>query len=169
MPVYLLHGFRWPRASIRIHIILQNLDDAAAEWTIAPGSSESIIGSFHNLYPETMASLPHLRLVEQHDEKDLTTNAVTQPYVFVADKVHTCNLSCDVAEVMGEGVPPEQWGALVELRDQLAPKEKVGWFVVYNGDEERSMTVDDDENDENDEGTKSRRALRKWLGAGGGK
>ena len=39
---------------------------------------------------------------------------------------------------MGTGVDAEGWGALIELRDQLAPGEKVGWWVVYNGDELRS-------------------------------
>jgi hypothetical protein len=34
MPTYLIHGFRWPRNQIRIHVILQNIDDAAPEWLI---------------------------------------------------------------------------------------------------------------------------------------
>jgi hypothetical protein len=50
MPTYLLHGFRWQRAAIRIHIILQDLDDAAAEWIIAPASATSIINSFYSMF-----------------------------------------------------------------------------------------------------------------------
>ena len=35
MPAYLVHGFRWARGAIRIHIALYDIDDAAAEWIIA--------------------------------------------------------------------------------------------------------------------------------------
>lgn len=34
MPVYVVHGFRWPRGKIRIHVILNNIDDAAPEWLV---------------------------------------------------------------------------------------------------------------------------------------
>jgi hypothetical protein len=50
MPTYLLHGFRWHRASIRIHIILQDLEDAAAEWIVAPATSITLLNSFYSLY-----------------------------------------------------------------------------------------------------------------------
>lgn len=50
MPTYLVHGFRWQRAAIRIHIILQNLDDAAAEWIVAPATSLTLLDSFYRLY-----------------------------------------------------------------------------------------------------------------------
>lgn len=50
MPTYLVHGFRWNRASIRIHIILQDLEDAAAEWIVAPATSITILNSFYTLY-----------------------------------------------------------------------------------------------------------------------
>ena len=50
MPTYLVHGFRWQRANIRIHIILQDLDDAAPEWIVAPATSITLLNSFYSLY-----------------------------------------------------------------------------------------------------------------------
>lgn len=50
MPTYLCHGFRWNRRSIRVYVVVQNLDDAAPEWIIKRGSARSLIGSFYNLF-----------------------------------------------------------------------------------------------------------------------
>ncbi|RDW91929.1 hypothetical protein BP5796_01323 [Coleophoma crateriformis] len=50
MPTYLLHGFRWHRSAIRIHIALYNLEDAAAEWIVAPATSITLLNSFYTLY-----------------------------------------------------------------------------------------------------------------------
>ena len=137
MPVYVLHGFRWPRSAIRIHIILNNIDDAAAEYIVSPGTSSSLLQSLRGLYPDLLKSLPNLRFIEQYDPADISDSALSQPYAFVADKVEVCRLSVDITEVMGQGVATDGWGALLELRDQLAPGEKVGWWVVANGDEQR--------------------------------
>lgn len=137
MPVYLLHGFRWPRPLIRIHIILQNLDDAAAEWLIAPNTTLAMLKNFTQLYPEAMQHLNRLRFVEQYDPNDTSAEAASQPYAYVADIVHEVKLGVDVDEVRGQGVGNEQWAAMMELRDKLAPEEKVGWYVVVCGDEER--------------------------------
>jgi hypothetical protein len=135
MPTYLLHGFRWPRPLIRIHIILQNLEDAAAEWLIAPATTDTMLENFKKLHPDLMVHLPNLRFVEQYDPSDET--AKSQPYAYVADVVHEVQLSVDIDEVRGRGVSNDAWGALVELRDKLAPGEKVSWFVVVCGDTER--------------------------------
>lgn len=135
MPTYLLHGFRWPRPLIRIHIILQNLDDAAAEWLMAPATASTLQANFASLYPDLMPSLPSLRFIEQYDPSDDTTKS--QPYAYVCDQVHEVSLGVDIDEVRGKGVANEAWGALVELRDNIAPGEKVAWFVVVNGDVER--------------------------------
>ncbi|KAF2174084.1 hypothetical protein M409DRAFT_48962 [Zasmidium cellare ATCC 36951] len=137
MPVYLLHGFRWPRPLIRIHIILQNLDDAAAEWLVAPNTTLAMLKNFNQLYPEAMQHLTRLRFVEQYDPNDTSAEAASQPYAYVADIVHEVKLGVDVDEVRGQGVGNEQWAAMMELRDKLAPEEKVGWYVVVCGDEER--------------------------------
>ena len=52
---------------------------------------------------------------------------------------------------MGRGVNADGWGALVELRDQLAKGEKVGWYVVYNGDEERWAPPEEENEGEEEE------------------
>lgn len=143
MPTWLVHGFRWPRPLIRIHVILQNLDDCAAEWTMAPATSYGLIENFKDLYPEIMPNLKSLRFIEQYDPEDIVSK--DQPYAYVCDQVHEVQLGVDVDEVRGKGVANEAWGALVDLRDKLAPGEKVGWFVVVNGDVERwAPPVEDD-------------------------
>ena len=143
MPVYLLHGFRWSRKEIRIRVVLSNLDDASPDWLQGPRSSAALIANFQKEWPEIMASLPNLRFIEQYDPLDDRPQAMgSQPYVYVADKVEECGLSLDVSEVMGRGIGTESWGALAELRDNLAAGAKVGWWVVYNGDEERLHSKD---------------------------
>ncbi|TVY71359.1 hypothetical protein LSUE1_G009455, partial [Lachnellula suecica] len=70
MPTYLVHGFRWQRALIRIHIILNDLEDAAPEWIMAPATSGTLLNSFYSLYdflppsepPTAPLPLPPLRL-----------------------------------------------------------------------------------------------------------
>ncbi|OTA36019.1 hypothetical protein BTJ68_03579 [Hortaea werneckii EXF-2000] len=137
MPTYLLHGFRWPRPLIRIHIILQNLDDAAAEWLVAPETTQTLLDNFNELYPESMQHLERLRFVEQYDPSDLSAAAASQPYAYVADVCEEVKLSVPINEVTQRGVPNEQWIALMELKDKIAPEEEVGWFIVVCGDEER--------------------------------
>lgn len=138
MPVYLVHGFRWPRNSIRIHIILQNIDDAASEWLLTAGTQHALIDNLRGLYPDVIQDLPKLRFVEQYDPEDTTSaDAKAQPYAYVCDVVYPIHLAVDVEDVRGQGVPNDQWAALMELRDKLAPGEKVAWYVVVCGDEER--------------------------------
>ncbi|KAK0715861.1 hypothetical protein B0H67DRAFT_452420, partial [Lasiosphaeris hirsuta] len=50
MPTYLCHGFRWQRRSIRVYVVVQNLDDASPEWIIPGKSSQCILESFYNLF-----------------------------------------------------------------------------------------------------------------------
>lgn len=107
-----------------------------------------------------MNLLPHLSLIEQYDPDD-ADGALSQPFAFVADKVNVCGLSLDVGEVMGQGIATEGWAALMDLRDELAPGEKVGWYVVYNGDERR-------ERGGNDAGTADEVCSRWLFGCGGG-
>ncbi|KHJ32995.1 putative developmental regulator protein [Erysiphe necator] len=58
MPTYLLHGFRWTRMNIRIRIILNDLEDAASEWIMAPATSKSLLDNFYEKYD----FLPQYRL-----------------------------------------------------------------------------------------------------------
>ncbi|KAJ9648722.1 hypothetical protein H2199_000635 [Coniosporium tulheliwenetii] len=135
MPTYLLHGFRWPRPMIRIHIILQNLDDCAAEWLMAPLTHSTLLDNFRTLHPEFCSALPNLRFIEQYDPDDTTTKS--QPYAYVADVCEEVKLGVDVDEVQGKGVKNEQRDAILGLRDKVAPEAKVAWFVVVCGDVER--------------------------------
>jgi len=137
MPTYLLHGFRWPRPLIRIHIILQNLDDAAAEWLMAPSTTSTLLTNLTSLYPDLMPSLRSLRFIEQYDPMDETAESKSQPYAYVADFVQEVKLGVDIDEVRGKGVGNDAWSAMMELRDNLAPGEKIAWFVVVCGDIER--------------------------------
>jgi hypothetical protein len=137
MPTYLVHGFRWPRPLIRIHIILQNLDDAAAEWLMAPPTTSALLTNFTSLYPDLMPSLRSLRFIEQYDPMDESVESKSQPYAYVADFVQEVKLGVDIDEVRGKGVGNDTWSSMAELRDKLAPGEKIAWFVVVCGDVER--------------------------------
>lgn len=135
MPTWLVHGFRWPRPAIRIHTIVQNLDDVATEWLMAPQTTDALFENFKKLYPEMMAHLPALRFIEQYDPNDLVTKS--QPYAYICDQVHEVQLGVDIDEVRGQGVANDAWAAMADLRDKIAAGEKVAWFVVVNGDVER--------------------------------
>jgi hypothetical protein len=158
MPTYLLHGFRWSRPSIRIHIILQNLDDAAADWIVAPNTQRTLCHNFHKLFPDSMQHLPNLRFIEQYDPEDLTSGS-EQPYAYVADVVQEIRLGIDVDDVRSHSIPTAQWSALVDLRDRLAADEKIGWYIVVCGDEERWAPASDGSvgslSPENSEGSES--------------
>ncbi|KAL2006716.1 hypothetical protein VTN00DRAFT_9384 [Thermoascus crustaceus] len=149
MPVYLVHGFRWPRvglSGIRVFIVIHNLEDAAAEYLQNPTSSRLVIDAFKKVAPEAMARLPDLRLIEQYDPEDLSDAAVSQPYAYVAGKVLTLpenGIGFDVDELKNQH--SELSSALEDLRDKVAPDEKVGWWVVYNGDPERRYPGMDEE------------------------
>jgi len=49
MPTYLLHGFRWQRQAIRIHVAFYNIDDAAPDWLMAPATSLAMHASFYQI------------------------------------------------------------------------------------------------------------------------
>jgi hypothetical protein len=137
MPTYLVHGFKWFRHMVRIHVIMGQLDDAAPDWVMGPATSAALKASFAEQHPQLMAPLvDHLRFVEQYDPF-ASTPLKAQPYVFVCDLVHEVDLSVQVDEVRGKGVPQERWDAMTELRDLLAPGVELGWYVVVCGDTER--------------------------------
>ncbi|KIW23748.1 uncharacterized protein PV07_11925 [Cladophialophora immunda] len=101
MPVYLVHGFRWPRegfSGIRVHAVLHNLDDCSVEYIQNANSREEILRSFREIYPDIMKELDHtdsnpastrrLEFIEQYNPDDIEgPYAVSQPYAFVGDKV----------------------------------------------------------------------------------
>ena len=104
---------------------------------MAPPTSRALLQNLTELYPTIIPLLPSLRFIEQYDPADESVEAKSQPYAYVADKVHEVKLGEDVSEVMGRGIKPEAWDAMIELRDKLAPDERLSWFVVVCGDVER--------------------------------
>lgn len=153
MPTWVVHGFRWPRPQIRIHIILQNLDDAAPEWLMAPATTACMMENFRQQWPDEMKQLPDLRFIEQYDPDNLTVK--DQPYAYVCDQVHEIKLGVDFDDLRGGGVKEDQWAAIAELRDKVSPGEKLAWFVVVNGDVERWAPPLDDDDDDNDTETEA--------------
>lgn len=158
MPVYKIHGFPWPRAgipSIRVFIVLENLDDASAEYIQNKRTSSLILGAIHKNHPKASKHLPNLQLIEQYDPLDMTDAAVSQPHAFVADNVTILpdtarpvkGLSVEIDQrFLDDSIPSEARDALAEIRDAIAPGEKIGWWIVYNGDPERYYPgMEDDE------------------------
>ena len=165
MPAYFIHGFRWPRSRIRAHVFTNMLEEPHSEYIMSPQASRDILHSFRALHPGIMGALPPLSLLEQYSPSDndtmtdrLTTGYMAadyttsltsedqgqvqnqnqnkaHAYAFVADKVHVCELSLDATEAMRAGVGTESWNAMMDLKERLAPEAKLGWYVVYNGDD----------------------------------
>lgn len=164
MPVYLLHGFRWPRAGftgIRVFIVIHDLEDAAAEYIQQQTTSQLLLEALQHAEPDIMARLPGLRFIEQYDPEDTTgENAVSQPFAYVADKVITipdeaaadnaADLSINIEETLKRHQEQGYAAAITDLRDKLAPDGKVGWWMVYNGDPEREYPETKDEDDYDD-------------------
>lgn len=162
MPVYMLHGFRWPRAGftgIRVYVVLHNLEEAAAEYLQQPLTTELVTESLKKTQPDLMPRLPELQFIEQYDPQDESSNTVSQDHAYVAVKVVTIpdgagaspglNMQ-DVVE-QGSGLSADATEALEELRDRLASGEKIGWFMVYNGDPDRWFPPSEDEDEYEDE------------------
>jgi len=97
MPVYLAHGFRWPRngfTGIRVHAIAHNLDDLAVEYIQTEQSKAVLLQNFRDLYPSLMMHLEDprtgktLEFLEQYDPDDESSDAaVSQSYAYVCDRV----------------------------------------------------------------------------------
>ncbi|OGM48564.1 developmental regulator FlbE [Aspergillus bombycis] len=174
MPVYMLYGFKWPRAGftgIRVYIVLHNLEDATAEYLQTPITTQLLLGSFAKTEPGIVSRLPDLRFIEQYDPDDTSDEAVSKPYAYVAGKVITMPesgaLSLDAEELVKEsGLEDDAMAALTEMRDKYAAGEKIGWYIVYNGDPERwfpqieedddeSMMYEDEDGDASDYGSAS--------------
>jgi hypothetical protein len=161
MPVYMLHGFRWPRAGftgIRVYIVLHNLEEAAAEYIQQPLTTELIAESFHKTQADLMTRLPELSFIEQYDPADETSGTVSQDYAYISTRVLEIpedgsgggeNIENCVEQ--GSGLTDDQMAALEQLRDRLAPGEKIGWYLVYNGDPERWYPDSEEDYDSEEE------------------
>ncbi|KAA8651720.1 hypothetical protein EYZ11_000058 [Aspergillus tanneri] len=160
MPVYLLYGFRWPRAGftgIRVYIVLHNLEEATAEYLQQPLTTQLLVESFNKTEPSIVSRLPDMQFIEQYDPDDTSEEAVSKSHAYVAAKVITMPdvgspgacLSFDAEELVKDsGLDQDASEALAEMRDKYAAGEKIGWYIVYNGDPERYFPPDEDEEDD---------------------
>jgi hypothetical protein len=85
----------------------------------------------------------------------------TQPMSIAAPFNSPANitaLSLNIEDMMAHSPPltTEAWEALADLRDKLAEREKIGWWVIYNGDPDRDYpSSEDDDETEDAEGAKT--------------
>ncbi|KKZ62834.1 hypothetical protein EMCG_02829 [[Emmonsia] crescens] len=159
MVTYIVYGFRWNRAAnplapgIRAYITLYNILDAAAEYLQHPTTTAAVLDSFKLIDPNILTDLPDLQFIEQYDPEDLSTDAVSQPYAYVAAK--TMTMGAKALSGVGLGLRPQDilqqdpglstagTEVFKKLRDELAPDSEIGWFVVYNGEPDRSCGSSD--------------------------
>ena len=163
MPLFLIHGFRWSRADIRIFTILNNLCDASPDYVMSASTPtrDVFLRTLAAKFPDLVPHLPRLTLVEQYDPDDLAT--ATQPYAYVADKVIRADLCINVTDCMSQSLGVKAWDAMADLRDELAKDEKVGWWVVWNGDVDR-----DDLGPPETESDADRESIARTRDSGGG-
>ncbi|KAL8942801.1 MAG: hypothetical protein Q9211_001230 [Gyalolechia sp. 1 TL-2023] len=134
MSVFLVHGFAWARNDVRVFVVLQEVDDAAPNNLMSGHSQGAMNAKFKKLYPGPMANLPALRFIEPLNPNTEKFKYPAEPYVFVADVVVQSEDFIDVNLAMSVPIRPAQWESLAQLRDHIAADEKIGWFVVHNGD-----------------------------------
>ena len=222
MPIYLAHGFRWPRdgfAGIRVHAIVNQLEDVSVEYIQNGHSRDALLSSLRTQYPHLLKPLEigkrRLDFLEQYDPEDVSVSAVSQPYAFVCDwvvmiaggnrgqgrtlfvtnatdtsttqthrsspvpptagqrqslkvraktqpmsiaapfnspaTISALSINIDEMKADSPALSTEAWDALAELRDKLADGEKIGWWVVYNGDPDRDYPSSDTETGEDEE------------------
>lgn len=132
MPTYLCHGFRWSRASIRLFVILADLEDAASDWLAGRRTSALVVGYLHNAFdfiplpadleePKSQDSSSHsdddatvcseeadFELAEKSELKLLEEFNVeersepSRPFAYVADYAVRIDLSANVGEEMAK-------------------------------------------------------------------
>ncbi|PBP27113.1 hypothetical protein BUE80_DR001854 [Diplocarpon rosae] len=108
MPTFLIHGFRWNRVHIRVHIILHDLEDAAPDWILAPATSVTLLNSFYTLFDflppsnpppaEYPIALDVVKLLEQYNPENM--ESASQPYAYVADYMVEVLLGVSITEEM---------------------------------------------------------------------
>ncbi|RAH65621.1 AorFlbE [Aspergillus aculeatinus CBS 121060] len=168
MPVYMLYGFRWPRAGftgIRVYVVLHNLEDATAEYIQQPTTAELLLESFQKTESSIVDRLPEMRFIEQYDPEDTSDAAVSKPFAYVAAKVISipeagvpCSETSWTPEDLFTKSPLDTAAeeAITEMRDKYAAGERIGWYIVYNGDPERWFPLSDEEEEDSmddDEGS----------------
>ncbi|EFQ98566.1 hypothetical protein MGYG_01593 [Nannizzia gypsea CBS 118893] len=170
MVVYIVYGFRWSRVGtltapgIRPHIVINDLLDAASDYIQEPRTAKEVIQSFERIDANIPSHIPDLALIEQYDPEDTRTSTLCQPYAFVCSKVVPIGdgsepqfnsfLSLDLEDFIskGPGLSAEALATFANLREVLAPGEKIGWWIVYNGNPERFSSDGDEGSDSDAEG-----------------
>lgn len=147
-----------------MYVVLHNLEEAAAEYLQQPLTTELLLESFQKTQADLMPRLPALRFIEQYDPADESSSTVSQPYAYVGAKVLTIpdggampagagpGQNIEDAVEQGSGLSQDAMKALEELRDRLAPGEKIGWHLVYNGDPDRYFPESEEEEEQEDDG-----------------
>lgn len=143
-----------------MYVVLHNLEEAAAEYLQQPLTTELLRESFTRTQPDLMPRLPELHFIEQYDPADESSSTVSQPFAYVASKVVTipdggmgpgagAGAGMNIEDVVeqGSGLSDDANQALEALRDRLAPGEKIGWFMVFNGDPDRWYPPSEEEED----------------------
>lgn len=136
MPVYVLHGFRWPRTPIRQFIIVNDINDAASDYIMQSTTPNALHAAMTKLWPDIMNRLPNLQFIEQHDPE----NPATHPFAFVADVVVKSNAHVDIDKTREQGPKPAAWEAFMDLKEALhkfamnfdpsLAEFPVGWCVL---------------------------------------
>ncbi|KAK0718263.1 hypothetical protein B0T26DRAFT_599184, partial [Lasiosphaeria miniovina] len=152
MPTYLCHGFRWQRKSIRVFVVVQNLDDASPEWIASSTTSQALLESFYNLFDflppaesdggVDTASADEFRaqdwsvvkVLEEYDPDNL--DEVSRPHAYVSDYVVRVDLSVSIVEEiqryeerMRAGRDPPMAGpSSDETASKKKSSKKPGWF-----------------------------------------
>ena len=115
------------------------------EYIMTPSSTKAILDSFVVKFPEIMVGVPKIRFMEQYDPSDESSKAQSQPFAYVCDAVIKGELSMDIEQTRAHNIPAKDWQGMADLRDALEPEATLGWFAVYNGDEERADLMFDDD------------------------
>lgn len=151
---YLVHAFRWPRQLVRIHVIMNNLLDAAPDWThFDPHLQQSLCGSPSSSTPSTptstsgtpagftsmFASAPQragtkVWTVEEWDPTEEGTEWC-RPFCYVADEVR---------EVLSTGAGPDG----VPVSQEAVRRADGGWYgadgaKVCVGGPDKGLSVGD--------------------------
>ncbi|KAL9009860.1 MAG: hypothetical protein Q9173_005150 [Seirophora scorigena] len=147
---------QWSRGDIRIHTIIQEVDDAAPNNLMSGDSERAMRENFKELYPGAMEHLPHLRFIEPLNPNAEKFAYPAEPYVFICDVVVRSEDYIDITKEMANGIPQLVWDAMAELRDAIAKDEGIGWYAVHNGDlelakQEREARDEEDAGEEHDD------------------
>ncbi|KAL8645777.1 MAG: hypothetical protein Q9210_006522, partial [Variospora velana] len=129
-----MERFKWSRCDVRIHTIIQEVDDAAPNNLMSGDSEWAMRENFSKLYPDAMEHLPHLRFIEPLNPNTEKFAYPAEPYVFICDVVVRSEDYIDITKEMAKGITQAEWDAMAELRDAIAKDEGIGWYAVHNGD-----------------------------------